>query len=82
MASRLTEYSNHTVLLLEAGEDDQSSLGDFTHIPGNYFDAFKSEADWEYYTEPQTQAGLAMKNKVILMLILKNVLQFILEGAH
>lgn len=69
VASRLTEYSSHTVLLLEAGQDDDSTMGDFTHIPGNYFDGFKSEADWEYYTEPQSQAGLAMKDKVSVIII-------------
>ena len=53
MSDRLTEDGRYTVLLLEAGTDDESPIGQQVHVPINYVPNFKSEADWEYYTEPQ-----------------------------
>ena len=60
----LSDDGQHNVLLLEAGWDDQSPIGQQVHIPINYIPNLKSEADWEYYTEPQEHSCLAMKDKV------------------
>jgi choline dehydrogenase len=50
VASRLTEDSNITVLLLEAGgPDDRENF----HIPVAFARLFKTECDWGYYTEPE-----------------------------
>jgi len=50
LANRLTENSNTSVLLLEAG----SSAEDQTiHIPAAFPKLFKSPYDWAYYTEEQ-----------------------------
>ena len=65
MSDRLTEDGQHNVLLLEAGYDDQSAIGDQVHIPCTYVSNLKSEADWEYYTEPQEYSCFAMKDRVI-----------------
>lgn len=59
LASRLTEDSNVTVLLLEAG-------GDYTenplyHIPSTFGLLQHTAADWAYYTEPQEQACKGLK---------------------
>ena len=64
LSDRLTEDGQHNVLLLEAGWDDQSPIGQQVHIPINCIPNLKSEADWEYYTEPQEHSCLAMKDKV------------------
>ena len=64
LSDRLTENGQNTVLLLEAGGDDQSPIGDKAHIPINCVLGMKTEVDWKYYTEPQKNACFAMKDKV------------------
>ncbi len=54
MASRLTEDAGTDVLLLEAGAPDEKEE---IHVPAMFPHLFKSEADWEYYTEPQDDLG-------------------------
>jgi choline dehydrogenase len=50
LANRLTERSDRSVLLLEAGEpDDRREI----EIPLALAELFRSPVDWEYYTEPQ-----------------------------
>ena len=61
VASRLSEDSESKVLLLEAG-------GDYTenplyHIPFKFFDLQKSSADWGYYTIPQNNSLLGLKDQ-------------------
>lgn len=50
LASRLTENSNITVLVLEAGRPDSKPE---IHIPAAYPRLFKTKYDWNYYTESQ-----------------------------
>ena len=64
LSDRLTEDGQHTVLLLEAGVDDQTPIGQQVHVPINYVPNFKTDADWEYYTEPQRNGCFAMKDGV------------------
>ena len=64
LSDRLTEDGQHTVLLLEAGVDDQTPIGQQVHVPINYVPNFKTDADWEYYTEPQKNSCFAMKDGV------------------
>ncbi len=64
LADRLTQDGQHSVLLLEAGQDDQSEIGNQAHVPINYFPNMLSDADWKYYTEPQENACLAMAGQV------------------
>jgi choline dehydrogenase len=52
MASRLTERSDRTALVLEAGEPNDRREID---IPGAFPELFRSTVDWEYYTEPQPE---------------------------
>jgi len=54
LASRLSEDPDTSVLLLEAGEPDEKRE---VHIPAAFPELFKTDVDWEYYTEPQS--GLA-----------------------
>ena len=61
LAARLTEDKDISVLLLEAG-------GDYTdnpayHIPSAFGSLQHSNADWAYFTEPQTNACHGMKDK-------------------
>jgi len=52
MANRLSEDEQERVLLLEAGKpDDDRKIS----IPALYAELFKTERDWEYYTEPQPE---------------------------
>jgi len=52
LANRLTADGGSDVLLLEAGKpDEKREIG----IPVAYSELFKSDVDWEYYTEPQTE---------------------------
>jgi choline dehydrogenase len=51
MANRLSA-NGESVLLLEAGEpDDETEIS----VPAAFSELFKSETDWEYYTEPQPE---------------------------
>ncbi len=54
LANRLTEDSNCTVLLLEAGGADNKTE---IHIPGAYTKLNHSEVDWAFWTEPQKYIG-------------------------
>lgn len=49
LANRLSENGD-SVLLLEAGEPDEKRE---IHIPAAFPKLFKTDVDWEYYTEPQ-----------------------------
>ncbi|KAK7504981.1 hypothetical protein BaRGS_00004009 [Batillaria attramentaria] len=51
LANRLSEDSDVTVLLLEAGPDDR--LYPNVSVPGFAMGLWHTELDWEYYTEPQ-----------------------------
>ncbi|MCT2585983.1 GMC family oxidoreductase [Actinophytocola gossypii] len=54
LANRLTEDPNRTVLLLEAGgEDDADEL----HVPAAFSTLFKTRYDWNYETVEQKQLG-------------------------
>ena len=59
VAARLSEDSDVTVLLLEAG-GDYTTNPDY-HIPHNYFELSKTSADWAYYTEPQTESHYGLR---------------------
>lgn len=52
LANRLTENPQTRVLLLEAGRRDRSPL---IHIPATFSKLFKTQYDWNYYTENQSQ---------------------------
>ena len=54
MASRLTERSDRSVLVLEAGEPNDKREID---VPAAFVELFGSSIDWEYYTEPQPGCG-------------------------
>ncbi|XP_053394293.1 glucose dehydrogenase [FAD, quinone]-like isoform X2 [Mercenaria mercenaria] len=60
LASRLSEDSDKTVLLLEAGEHFNASP--LTHIPLAWGPLEHTEFDWEFYTEKQTQCFKGMKD--------------------
>jgi choline dehydrogenase len=51
LANRLTEDAQTNVLLVEAGVPDKKQE---IHIPVAFGKLFKSEVDWNYETEPQT----------------------------
>ncbi|WP_202935158.1 GMC family oxidoreductase [Halorussus amylolyticus] len=53
-ASRLSADSETDVLLLEAGAPDEEHE-DEIYTPALFPQLFKSDADWEYYTEPQAE---------------------------
>ena len=54
LADRLSASGEHTVLLLEAGgEDDDKNI----HIPAAFHKLFEGESDWNYWTEPQEHLG-------------------------
>lgn len=50
LANRLTENPNIKVLLLEAGKPDKKMT---IHIPAAWNKNFKTDIDWQYYTEPE-----------------------------
>ena len=50
IASRLSENSRNQVVLLEAGLEDKDK---FIHIPMGFSRLFRTEHDWDYFTEPQ-----------------------------
>lgn len=52
LAARLSEHRTTSVLLLEAGDPDEKRE---IHIPAAFSELFKTEVDWEYYTEPQSE---------------------------
>jgi choline dehydrogenase len=52
VAARLSENSEHTVLLLEAGPSDEKTE---IRIPAAFSRLFRSPLDWNYDTEPQPQ---------------------------
>ena len=54
MAHRLSENGDREVLLLEAGTPDEKEE---IHVPAMFPHLFKSEVDWDYYTEPQSELG-------------------------
>ncbi|CAE6447012.1 unnamed protein product [Rhizoctonia solani] len=58
MAARLTEYSNITVAVIEAGGDG-SAHADNINIPGYSYlhSSIGTDADWSYTTTNQTNAG-------------------------
>ncbi|XP_069102989.1 glucose dehydrogenase [FAD, quinone]-like isoform X2 [Argopecten irradians] len=62
LANRLSEDSDVTVLLLEAGKSESDKP--VYDIPYNCPKAQMTEADWIYRTIPQKQSHFAMKNKV------------------
>lgn len=62
MASRLAENKSHSVLLIEAG----SRVSLFHDIPLATSMFQKSSIDWQYQTESQSNACLALKNKVFM----------------
>ena len=50
VAARLSERSDLTILLLEAGGPDEEQN---IHVPAAFPYLFKSPLDWNYETEPQ-----------------------------
>ena len=61
VASRLSEDTDISVLLLEAGGDyTENSL---FHIPFKFFDLQKTTADWGYYTVPQNESLLGLNGQ-------------------
>jgi len=54
VAHRLSEEAGTEVLLLEAGAPDEEHEEEI-YTPSLFPHLFKSDADWEYYTEPQAE---------------------------
>ncbi|MXR52757.1 choline dehydrogenase [Halovenus sp. WSH3] len=52
LANRLATETEGDVLILEAGKPDEK---DEIEIPAAFPETFKSDVDWEYYTEPQEE---------------------------
>lgn len=52
LANRLSTDSDVSALLLEAGRPDEKRE---IRIPAAFSELFKSDYDWEYYTEPQSE---------------------------
>ncbi|SIR62538.1 GMC family oxidoreductase [Williamsia sterculiae] len=50
LAARLSEKTDREVVLLEAGGEDSDK---FVHIPAGFAQLFRSEYDWDYFTEDQ-----------------------------
>ena len=61
VAARLSEDSENRVLLLEAGGD--YSENPLYHIPFKFFDLQKTSTDWGYYTVPQNESLLGLKDQ-------------------
>ncbi|KAH9894000.1 GMC oxidoreductase [Cubamyces lactineus] len=55
LASRLSEDSRNTVLLVEAGNSHENSF--FSRIPMAFLRLFRSLFDWNYATTPQAALG-------------------------
>ncbi|KAK7504904.1 hypothetical protein BaRGS_00003932 [Batillaria attramentaria] len=62
LANRLSEDSDVTVLLLEAGPDDR--LYPNVSVPGFSEYLYHTEIDWEYFTEPQKFALNGFENNM------------------
>jgi len=58
LANRLSEDKDRTVLLLEAG-DDEEVLSD---VPNNFGIFFNTASDWNFKTESSSNYCLAMNN--------------------
>ena len=54
VASRLSEESRFSVLLLEAGLDEPTG----TQIPSFFFNYHNTDIDWQYKTESEDEACL------------------------
>jgi choline dehydrogenase len=54
VAARLSEDPSVSVLLLEAGPEDDD---DMIHLPAGFSALFKTKWDWGYHTTPQKQLG-------------------------
>jgi choline dehydrogenase len=54
LANRLATETEGEVLVLEAGKPDEN---DDIEIPIAFSETYKSDVDWEYYTEPQDELG-------------------------
>ncbi|KAF5337664.1 hypothetical protein D9758_013027 [Tetrapyrgos nigripes] len=55
LASRLSEDSNHTVLVIEAGDSGDAVINQIATPSAAYFNSLtKSSYDWQYVTAPQT----------------------------
>ena len=54
LASRLTEHTDRSVLLLDAGGEVNNELG---RAQGTFFMLWGGEADWGYQTTPQPELG-------------------------
>jgi choline dehydrogenase len=52
LASRLSEDPRRRILLLEAGGDDNRMQ---IRVPAAFSKLFRSDVDWEYWTEPQQE---------------------------
>ena len=50
LANRLSANPNTRVLALEAGKPDKARE---IHVPAAFIRTFRTELDWQYYTEPQ-----------------------------
>jgi glucose dehydrogenase (acceptor) len=59
VASRLSEESQFSVLLLEAGLDEPTG----TQIPSFFFNFLGSDIDWKYHTESEDEACLNSDRK-------------------
>ena len=62
LANRLSEDSDVTVLLIEAGPDDRGN--DDISIPGRLGHLIGSDVDWQYWTVPQKHALQGYKEQV------------------
>jgi choline dehydrogenase len=52
MANRLSTDPSAQVVVLEAGPQDKDK---FIHIPAAFAKLFRSDMDWDYFTEPQKE---------------------------
>ena len=62
LAARLSEDSDKTVLLLEAGEDDSGNI--LMSIPFMSFALQHSSFDWNFYTERQQHSSTDLVEEV------------------
>ena len=60
LANRLSESSNVSVLLIEAGGAD--THGDI-HIPSAYYRIQRTSIDWQYQTVPQKDSSLGLRKQ-------------------